>query len=193
MSVRSTRRRQKPSATPSSVKPTARAKTKTTKSKSSRRSRATTRTPVRERPPFIPVTIDPPPDGYFYLELISQDMHAVTAIERELLLRTSLAERCYMQSKIPVYRIPESEAGKMDPWPFIQGQTKYAGCSLEAKNKEKETFVFRNQFSHHYLMKGDFEMLRTLVAREKKDGAATVQVSPSKSPKRRRRSRISVE
>jgi hypothetical protein len=118
-------------------------------------------------------------------------MHAVTAIERELLLRTSLAERCYMQSKIPVYRIPASESPKMDPWPFVQGQTKYAGCSLEAKNKEKETFVFRNQFSHSYLLKGTFEMLRILVAREKKDGEATPTLSPSKSPKRRRRSRIS--
>jgi hypothetical protein len=88
-------------------------------------------------------------------------MHAVTAIERELLLRTSLAERCYMQSRIPVYRIPEKEACKMDPWPFIQDQDEYAGCVLPANNKEKERYVFRNRFSHAYLLRGDFVPLRT--------------------------------
>jgi len=186
MSAQSTRRRRKPSDTATSQKPTARRKTKATKSKSKSRTRQVSRTPLRERPPFIPVTIESPPDGYFYLELISQDMHAVTAIERELLLRTSLAERCYTQSRIPVYRIPESEAGKMDPWPFIQGQTKYAGCSLKANNKEKERYVFRNQFSLAYLLKGNFETLRS-------PGASTDQTFACKSTKRRRRSRISAE
>lgn len=136
------------------------------------------RTPTKERPPYTPVTTESPPDGYFYLELISQDMHAVTAIEHELLLRTSLAERCYMQSMIPVYRIPESEADKMDPWPFTQDQTKYAGCSLAANNKEKERYVFRNQFSHHYLLKGNFE---TLTARQ----ASITTPSLSKSQQKR--------
>lgn len=117
------------------------------------------RTPTKERPPYTPVTTAAPPDGYLYLELISQDMHAVAAIERELSLRTSLAERCYTQSRIPVYRIPESEAPKMDPWPYTLDQTKYAGCSLVANNKEKETYVFQNQFSLPYLLNGDFVAL----------------------------------
>lgn len=186
MSVQSTRRRRKQSATTSTAPSTVRRKTKTTKSKSKSPTRRVRRTALKERPPFIPVTIEAPPDGYFYLELISQDMHAVPAVERELLLRTSCAERCYMQSRIPVYRIPASEAGKMDPWPFIQGQTKYAGCSLELKNKEKETFVFRNGFNQSYLLKGTFEKLRPVVA-------STVQISASNSPKRRRRSKINAE
>ena len=193
MNAPSTKRQRPSKGRSNSEKPTARVRGSRTKPASRSSTRRTTRTPVRQRPVFIPVSIEPPPDGYFYLELISQDTHAIPAIERELCKRTLLAERCYMQSKIPVYRIPEGEAKKMEPWPFTQGQKEYAGCSLPANNKEKETYVFRNRFSHSFLLKGTFEMLRTLVEKEKKDGAATTTLSPSKSPKRRRRSRISAE
>lgn len=188
MSVPSTKRRRRPSKAPSTEKPTVRAKR--TPTKSTRKSRIpTTRTPLGERRPFSPVSSDQPPDGYFYLELISQDMHAVKDIERELLLRTTLAERCYMQSGIPVYRIPMTEAPAMKPWPFIQEQDKYAGCSLPANNKERETFVFRNRFSHAYLLNGSFETLRAGPGRETPSGAATPKNSASKSGNRRTRSR----
>ena len=185
----STKRRRRPSGPASTAKPTAPTKTKGTKSKSKSRTRQVSRTPIKERPPFTPVTIESPPDGYFYLELISQDMHAVTAIERELLLRTTLAERCYTQSRIPVYRIPESEASKMDPWPFTQGQTKYAGCSLKANNKEKERYVFRNQFNHHYLLSGDFIALSATPPTDSTALSSKCKSETKKPTNRRTRSR----
>ena len=193
MTAPSTKRR-RPSRVPSpSAKPTTRTKIKGTLPVSKSTTRRTRRSSKKQRPAFIPVSLDSPPDGYFYLELISQDLHAVAAIERELCLRTLLAERCYMQSKIPVYRIPEGEASKMEPWPFTQGQSLYAGCSLPANNKERERFVFRNQFNHQYLLKGNFVTLRIRTENERKGGAATTTSLPSKSPKRRRRSKISAE
>lgn len=99
------------------------------------------------------------PDGYYYLELITGDLHATADIERELKARTSLAERCYTHSKIPVYRIPTSEKGKMKPWPFIGGQDKRAACCLPANNKQQETYVFLNYYDRPYLLNGQFRAL----------------------------------
>ncbi len=149
-------------------------KKKRSKSKSTRPSR---RSP-KDRPPLSTVATTAKPDGYLYLELITADLHAVSDIERELKIKTSLAERCYTHSRIPIYRIPESEQEKFKVWPYILGQTKYAGRCLPANNKAKETYVFLGLFDHAYMLNGTFKPL-------------TEQKSAGKARKRQRRSKIS--
>lgn len=175
MSVQLPKRRRRRSGSRTSGTTTAAAKgKKNSKSKSSQPSRPTLKT----RPSLSTVSTTTEPDGYLYLELITADLHAVADIERELKLKTSRAERCYTQSKLPVYRIPEAVEDKFKVWPYILGQTKYAGRCLPANNKQNETYVFLALFQHAYMLKGKFMPLT-----EQKGGA--------NSPKRRRRSRIS--
>ncbi len=168
-------RRRRRTGSPSSGATTAAPKRKTgSKSKSTRPSR---RSP-KDRPPLSTVATTAKPDGYLYLELITADLHAVADIERELKIKTSRAERSYTQSRIPIYRIPDSEAEKFKVWPYILGQTKYAGRCLPANNKEKETYVFLALFDHAYMLSGKFKPL-------------TERKSAASAPKRRRRSKIS--
>lgn len=127
--------------------------------------------------PFSPVSSEEKPDGYLYLELLSRDCADVREIEQKLSARTSLAERCYTQSKIPVYRIPEAEASKFDPWPFILDQSVYAGCVLRIDQREKRGFVFRNHLSLKFILNGDFLPL---------SGTLTRENSQSGGPRRRK-------
>lgn len=167
------RRRRRSGSQPSGTTTKVAPKKKRSKSKSTQPSR--TRKP---RPSLSTVATTAEQDGYLYLELITADLHAVPDIERELKLKTSLAERCYTHSRIPIYRIPESEQEKFKVWPYILGQTKYAGRCLPANNKEKETYVFLALFNHAYMLAGKFQPL-------------TAQKSAGSAPKRRRRSKIS--
>lgn len=132
------------------------------------------------RPPLSSVATIVKPDGYLYLELITADLHAVADIERELIAKTSRAERCYTRSRIPVYRIPTTEESKFKVWPYVLGQTKYAGRCLPANNKEKETYVFLALFDHAYMLEGSFKRL-------------SGKKMPPKTQKRQRRSRISAQ
>lgn len=174
MNEQSPKRRQRRNGSPTSGTPTAAPKKKRTKSKSSQPSRRIRKT----RPSLSTVSTTTEPDGYLYLELITADLHAVSDIERELKIKTSLAERCYTQSKIPIYRIPKSEEEKFKVWPYTLGQVKYAGRCLPANNKQNETYIFLALYNHAYMLKGTFQPL-------------TEQNSAGKAPKRQRRSRIS--
>lgn len=175
MTMQSPGRRRRRGGSPTSGDTTAAAPSKkSSKSKSTQPSRRIRKT----RPSLSTVATTAKQDGYLYLELITADLHAVSAIERELTALTSLAERCYTHSRIPIYRIPKSEEKKFKVWPYILGQTKYAGRCLPANNKEKETYIFLALFNHAYMLNGSFKAL-------------TEQKSAASAQKRRRRSKIS--